>query len=288
MRSGAFAAEDVFADAHGGGAGEVVADFVVAGDFEVGEAVGAPTDDGFGVDGGAGAGGEVGFDLVFAEVGGDGNDGAVEDGGVGFDGVLDFLGGDVFAAASNDVFLAVDEIEEAVVVEASHVAGVEPAVLEGFAGLVFEAPVAGGDGGIEQEDFAGLAGREVVAVVVGDGDLVLEAGVGVLAGLAGGVGAAGCADFFDGAVAAFGHAESDDNRGVEAVLEGLEEVGVERGGAVEEADGVVAVEGGFGLLGEDGHHHADEIDDGGLGVADLVPETGGGEAVFDDEGGTSG
>ena len=50
----------------------------------------------------------------------------------------------------------------------------------------------------------------------------------------------------------------------------------------------MAVEGGFRLLGEDGHHHADEIDDGGVGVADLVPEAGGGEAVLDDEGGACG
>ena len=43
----------------------------------------------------------------------------------------------------------------------------------------------------------------------------------MLAGLAGGVGAAGCADLFDGAVTALGHAEADDDIGVEAVLEGL-------------------------------------------------------------------
>ena len=197
--------------------------------------------------------------------------------GVGLDGVLDLLGGDVLAAAADDVLLAVDEIEKAVVVEASHVAGVEPAVLEGLAGLVFEAPVAGGDGGVAEDDLAGFASGQGVAVVVDDGDLVAEAGVGVLAWLAGGVGAAGVADLFDGAVTALGHAEADDDVGGEAVLEGLEEGRVEGGGAVEEADGVVAVEGRFGLLGEDGHHHADEIDDSGLGVADLVPEAGGAE-----------
>ena len=44
----AFAAEDVLADAHAGGAGQVVADFEVAGHLEVGEAGGAPVDDLFG------------------------------------------------------------------------------------------------------------------------------------------------------------------------------------------------------------------------------------------------
>ena len=282
------AAEDVLADAHGGECGGGRRGPRSSGDLEIGEAGGAPVDDGFGVDGGAGAGGEVGLDLVLAELGGDGDDGAVEDGGVGLDGVLDLLGGDVLAAAADDILLAVDEIEKAVVVEASHIAGVEPAVLESLAGLVFEAPVAGGDSGIAEEDFAGPAGREVIAVVGGDGDLVVETGVGMLAWLAGGIGAAGCADPFDCAVAALSHAEADDDIGVEAVLKGLEEIGVERGGAVEEADGIVAVEGRFGLLGEDGHHHADEIDDSGLGVADLIPEAGGGKAVLDDEGGTGG
>ena len=52
----AFAAEDVLADAHAGGAGQVVAHLEVAGDFEVGETCGAPMDDLFGVDGGIGAG----------------------------------------------------------------------------------------------------------------------------------------------------------------------------------------------------------------------------------------
>ena len=52
----AFAAEDVLADAHAGGAGEVVADLEIAGDFEVGEAGGAPVYDLFGVDRGIGRG----------------------------------------------------------------------------------------------------------------------------------------------------------------------------------------------------------------------------------------
>ena len=38
--------------------------------------------------------------------------------------------------------------------------------------------------------------------------------------------------------------------------------------------------GRLGLLGQHGHHHADEIDDGGIGLPDLLPETGGAEALL--------
>ena len=124
----ALAAEDVLADAHAGGAGQVVADLEVAGHLEVGEAGGAPVDYLFGVDGGIGACGDVGLHVVLAQFRGDGDDGAVEDGGVGLDGVLHLLGGDVLTTTPYHVLLAVHEIEEAVVIQASHVAGVEPAV----------------------------------------------------------------------------------------------------------------------------------------------------------------
>jgi hypothetical protein len=48
--------------------------------------------------------------LSPARVGG-GDDDALEDAGVGEEGVLDFDGGDVFAAADDDVFLTVDDAE---------------------------------------------------------------------------------------------------------------------------------------------------------------------------------
>ena len=62
----ALAAQDVLADAHAGGAGQVVAHLEVAGHLEVGEAGGAPVDDLFGVDGGIGACGDVGLHVVLA------------------------------------------------------------------------------------------------------------------------------------------------------------------------------------------------------------------------------
>ena len=103
---------------------------------------------------------------------------------MGLDGVLHLLGGDVLAATPDHVLLAVDEIEEAVLVQASHVAGVEPAFPEGLLGLNVIAPVAGGNGWVVQHDFACHAHGQRVVIVVDNGDLILESQVGVLPWLA--------------------------------------------------------------------------------------------------------
>ena len=127
-----------------------------------------------------------------------------------------------------------------------------------------------------------------MAVFAGDADFVGKPRVGVLAREAGGVGTAAVSDSFDGAVAGLGHAEADDDAGAEAVLEVFQKLGVEGWGAVKEADGVLGIGGGRSLLGEDGHHHADEVNHGGAGVPNLVPESGGAESVGDDQSCTGG
>ena len=50
--------------------------------------------------------------------------------------ILDLHGIDVLAAADDDVFLAVDEPDEAVLVLACHIAREQPAVLDGFVGRI--------------------------------------------------------------------------------------------------------------------------------------------------------
>ena len=59
--------------------------------------------------------------------------------------VLDLDAVDVLAAAVDHVLLAVDDLDEAVVVDAGQVAGVQPAVDERLGGLLGLVPVAGDD-----------------------------------------------------------------------------------------------------------------------------------------------
>ena len=73
------------------------------------------------------------------------DDRAVGDRGVLEEGGLDLDGVDVLAAADDDVLGAVDDVDEAVVVDAGDVAGVEPAVREDVGGLFGAVPVAADD-----------------------------------------------------------------------------------------------------------------------------------------------
>ena len=102
--------------------------------------------------------------------------------------LLDLERADVLAAADDDVLLAVDDREVAVVVEHADVAGREPAVgverLGGDRGI----GVAGEQVGPAAVDLAGLARLDGLPVVVEEPDLdpVERAPVGVQALLAGG------------------------------------------------------------------------------------------------------
>ena len=74
----------------------------------------------------------------------------------------------VFAAADDDVFLAVDEVNEAVFVFARHIAGVKPTVREGRGGRFRVAVIFRHDAGAADGQFADFALRNRVARFVDD------------------------------------------------------------------------------------------------------------------------
>src|SRR5690606_19982580 len=85
--------------------------------------------------------------------------------------VFDFPRINVFAAGNDHVFLAVDQMQHAVLVEHAHVAGVDPAVANGVGGGDVIVPVAAEHRGAARDDFARHARRTVVAVGVDDARL---------------------------------------------------------------------------------------------------------------------
>src|SRR5215210_2852925 len=80
--------------------------------------------------------------------------------------LLDLARVDVVAAADDQVLLAVDDEEVAVLVHAGHVAGVEPAAAHAVLRGLGPAPVALHDVVAADDDLADLARRQVVVVVV--------------------------------------------------------------------------------------------------------------------------
>ena len=94
---------------------------------------------------------------------------------MGRDEVLDLGRIDVLAARDDQVVLAVDDVDVAVLVPASHVAGVQPAAPERPFGGVGPVPVAAHDAVAADQDLADGAGLELVVLVVGDHDLVADA-----------------------------------------------------------------------------------------------------------------
>ena len=99
---------------------------------------------------------------------GQANDGHVLDGGVGGEKVLDLHGVEVLAAHHDDVFLAVDQPVEAVLVLARHVAGVQPAVDEGLGRGRGVLVVALHEAGALDAELADLAGRDLGAILAHD------------------------------------------------------------------------------------------------------------------------
>src|SRR5580693_4037162 len=91
----------------------------------------------------------------FAPLGvGDGNNADFQNGGMRENGFFEFEGGNVFAAADDDVFLAVDDERVAVFVERGHVSRVKPPAAQGFGGSFGLAPVAFHDAVTAHDDFA--------------------------------------------------------------------------------------------------------------------------------------
>ncbi len=78
---------------------------------------------------------------------------------------------DVLAPSDNDVLGAIDDIEEAFLVEAPDVPGVEPAVGERRCRLLRTAPIARDDVRTLDPDLPGVSRRRVVAVLVDDANL---------------------------------------------------------------------------------------------------------------------
>ena len=82
--------------------------------------------------------------------------------------VLDLARIDVVAAADEHVVLAVENVDEAVLVHASDVAGMEPTVAESLGGLFRAVPVTGHELGAAADDLALLAGGHRPVVIVED------------------------------------------------------------------------------------------------------------------------
>src|SRR5258708_17481053 len=84
------------------------------------------------------------------------------------DGFLEFKGGDILAAAYDDVFLAINNEQVTFFVERGHVSGVEPATAQRFSGSFWLVPVTLHNAIAPRDDFAdGLPiARHVVVVSV--------------------------------------------------------------------------------------------------------------------------
>ena len=86
--------------------------------------------------------------------------------------VFDFAGGDVLAAADDDVLHAIGDREEPVRVEAALVAGAEPRAVDERLGIERRVAVADELAWSARQDLALLAGSDVDQVLVDEPDLV--------------------------------------------------------------------------------------------------------------------
>ena len=85
--------------------------------------------------------------------------------------VLDFVGENLEAGDVDHVLLAIEDFEKAFVVERADIAGVQPAVLgENQFALFVAMPIAVHHLRTAHANLAGFADRQVVAVLVADGD----------------------------------------------------------------------------------------------------------------------
>ena len=92
---------------------------------------------------------------------------------------LDVERRNIFSAAHDDVFLAVDDADVSVLLDHGHVAGVKPAAPQGFRSGFGLAPVASHDAVTAGDDFShgDAVARDIVVCVIDDAQF--GAGVGV-------------------------------------------------------------------------------------------------------------
>src|SRR5207302_1321397 len=90
---------------------------------------------------------------------------------------LDLERRDVLAAADDHVLEAVDDVEEALLVEDADVARIEPAVAECAPCRLRILPVAREDLRAADDDLAGLAGRHGLSIGIDDPDLRVDDGL---------------------------------------------------------------------------------------------------------------
>src|ERR1035437_5734072 len=140
-----------------------------------------------GIDGLARLGRDHGVDLLAEFLVGHPDDGGLGHLGMHVDDLLDLARVDVEAAADDQLLLAIDDEEEAFVVDVADVTAVEPAVLDRLGGGLRLVPVAVHDVVALDHDLAALALRDLLVVLVEDLDVDspdrLADGADLLAGL---------------------------------------------------------------------------------------------------------
>ena len=152
--------------------GQFAEDLDVDGDLDAGETVSAVR--GHGIRGELGTrvrhherDGHLAEDVVRAP-----HHGHFENTGQAADRVLDLLGIDVLSPADDHVLDAVHQRQVAVLVEAPHVAGADPAVDDGLLGGLGIAQVAGHHDRPGDQHLARVSGRDLAQLVVDDLDLL--------------------------------------------------------------------------------------------------------------------
>jgi len=113
--------------------------------------------------------GDVGADVLTVDKVMDPDHPGARDAGVLKQGALDLLGADVGAVVDDDLLFAPAEEEVALLIGSHHIAGVEPPVAEGPLGRAWVVPVADGGRGSVDPQAAFAAHRQLLAVIVSDG-----------------------------------------------------------------------------------------------------------------------
>ena len=85
--------------------------------------------------------------------------------------VFDLGREDVVAAGLDPEFRAVAQVHVAAVIQPSHVAGIDPAVADGFAILVGRVPVTGKCDFTAHDKLADIADRNIAAVIIDNADI---------------------------------------------------------------------------------------------------------------------
>ena len=197
------------------------------------------------------------------------------------EGALGFGRVHVLAAAHDHVLGAVDDVDEALLVDAGDVSRVHPAIDEDVGGLLGAVPVAEHDVGAAGDDLAGAAGWHGGAVLIDDADgdaLDLAPAGGESLDALGGV----VVEPFEALGAkeggGLGHAVGLGEDGSEYLAGGEDAVGGHGGGAEEEgAQGGEVVVADAGVVHNEVDHRGDQDGGGYAGLLDDSEEGVGGE-----------